>query len=416
MRDRDLYATILGILPPWSVVDVELDLEGDEVRVMLAFEAGVAAPCPRCGRACDRYDLRQRRWRHLDTCQLKTILVAEVPRVECPEHGVHQVTVPWAEPNCGFTAMFESLVIDWLKETSIQAVRRKMRMSWGQAHGIQRRAVLRGLARRGSAAAAHIGVDETSFQRRHEYVTTVVDRTEPRVLHVADDRKEESLESYYRTLTPEELAGIEDVTMDMWPPYIRVTKRRVPGAGRKIAFDKFHVAQHLGEAVDDVRKQEHRELALEGESPLKGTKYLWLRNPLGMSRESTREFAPLRDSSLRTARAWALKETAMDLWHYVHRGWAKRQWKRWISWALRSRLEPVKEVGRMVKNHLWGILNAVVLNVTNAMAESVNSKIQWIKRTACGYRNRESFRLAIYFHLGGLDLYPGTLRATHTKP
>ena len=202
--------------------------------------------------------------------------------------------------------------------------------------------------------------------------------------------------------------------VDMWKPFIAAVKKWVPGAGEKIAFDKFHVAAHLGKAVDDVRRREHRELDAQGESPLKGTKFLWLRNPLKMSRERTREFAPLRDSALRTARAWALKEAAMDLWHYVSHGWAHRQWKAWIGWALRSRLEPVMRVGRMVRDHLWGILNAVVLGVTNAMSESVNSKIQWVKRLACGYRNRERYRNAIYFHLGGLDLYPGTLRATHT--
>lgn len=104
----------------------------------------------------------------------------------------------------------------------------------------------------------------------------------------------------------------------------------------------------------------------------------------------------------------------MDLWHYVHHGWARRQWKNWIRWALRCRLEPVKRVGRMVRDHIWGIINAFLLNVTNAMSESVNSKIQWVKRLACGFRNRERFRNATYFHLGDLDLYPGTLRATHT--
>lgn len=414
MRDRDLYATILGIVPPWAVVDVELDLPGDEVRVKVAFAADAPAPCPQCGKGCSRYDHRERRWRHLDTCQLKTILVAAVPRVECPEHGVHQVTVPWAEPNGNFTALFEALVIDWLKVASFSAVAGKLRMTWDEVDGIQGRAVARGLARRGPVAATRIGVDETSFQKRHEYVTVVVDLTEPRVLHVADDRKEESLGGYFESLPVEARERVEVVSMDMWKPYIAAVKKWVPEAGRKIAFDKFHVAAHLGKAVDDVRRREHRELDAQGSSPLKGTKYLWLRNPLKMTRERTMEFAPLRDSALRTARAWALKEAAMDLWHYVHHGWAQRQWKGWIGWALRSRLEPVKRVGRMVRDHLWGILNAVVLGVTNAMSESVNSKIQWVKRLACGYRNRERYRHAIYFHLGGLDLYPGTLRATHT--
>lgn len=96
----------------------------------------------------------------------------------------------------------------------------------------------------------------------------------------------------------------------------------------------------------------------------------------------------------------------MCLWHYVSRGWARRAWKAWISWALRSRLEPVKAVARLVQRHLDGIINAIVLRVTNAGAESINSCIQKVKRMANGFRNRERFRNAIYFHLGGLELHP----------
>jgi len=121
-------------------------------------------------------------------------------------------------------------------------------------------------------------------------------------------------------------------------------------------------------------------------------------------------FEQMKRVALRTSRAWALKEHAMCLWCYLTRGWARRAWKAWISWAMRSRLEPVKRVARMVRNHLEGILNAIVLNATNAMAESVNAKIQRIKRRACGFRSRDRFRTAIYFHLGGLDLRP----AAHT--
>lgn len=126
-------------------------------------------------------------------------------------------------------------------------------------------------------------------------------------------------------------------------------------------------------------------------------------------------FEALRESSLRTARAWGFKEVAMSLWDYVSRGHANNAWRRWIAWARRSRLEPIKRVAAMVRDHLTGILTAIVTRTTNAASESINAKIQWIKRTACGFRNRERFRNAIYFHLGGLDLYPNSCRITHTK-
>jgi transposase len=189
----------------------------------------------------------------------------------------------------------------------------------------------------------------------------------------------------------------------------------VPEADRKIVFDKFHVAKHLGDAVDRVRRQENRVLLAEDDTRLVKTKYWWLQNPDRMSARNWREFAPLRHSRLKVARAWAIKEAAMLLWGYAKRGWAERMWKRWYGWAIRSRLEPVKRVARMIRKHWQGVLNAATSNVTNALSEGLNSQIQWIKRKACGYRNRERFRLAIYFHLGGLDLYPAALQSTHSK-
>jgi len=405
MHDKDLYQRILGIEAPWKVVDVELDPSLGEVRVHLAH-GGVERTCPECGSACRGYDSRPRRWRHLDTCQYRTILVADVPRIECPDHGVLQICVPWGERGSRFTAMFEALVIDWLQEASISAVARQLRLSWEEVDGIMERAVRRGLSRRQRLLPVHQGVDETSFKKRHEYVTVVSDQDRGVVVHVADGRGREVLDSFYKSFTEEERAHSESVAMDMWQPYIASTLEYIADAVRKICFDKFHVASHLSGAVDKVRRQENRSLLETGNPQLKGSKYFWLKNPDNFSAERWESFAPLRTSSLKTARAWAIKEFAMQLWNFKSRAWARKAWLRWYSWAIRSRLEPVKKVARMVKRHLEGILNAIVRRITNARAEGINAKIQWIKYTARGFRNRDRFRTAIYFHLGGLDLYP----------
>ncbi|MEW5709470.1 transposase family protein [Pelomicrobium sp.] len=122
MRDIELYAQILGLRSPWKVAEVQLLREAEEVRVHVVPEPGATWTCPYCGRPSPGYDSRRRRWRHLDTCQYKTVLEADVPRVRCAEHGVVTVSVPRAEPGSGFTALFEALIIDWLKEASTQAV------------------------------------------------------------------------------------------------------------------------------------------------------------------------------------------------------------------------------------------------------------------------------------------------------
>jgi transposase len=389
--------------------------EAQEVVVSVELDPGATLRCPKCEGRGSRYDSRERRWRHLDTMQYRTILVADVPRIQCDKHCVVQIMVPWSDPKSRFTALFEALVIDWLKEASFSAVARQLSLSWDQVDGIQERAVRRGLARRKKQRPRRIGVDETSFRKGAEYITVVNDLDQNKVLWVGDNRRKQTLSVFYAELGVEGCERLESVAMDMWAPYISSTREHVPDADQRIVFDKFHIAQHLGRAVDEVRRAENRELVREGDGRLKNTKYLWLTNPDRMSRSRWEGFALLRDSQLRVARAWAIKESAMMLWGYVRRGWAERAWKGWYDWAIRSRLEPIKRVARLIKYYWDGVLNAATTDVTNAKSEGMNSKIQWVKRKACGYRNRKRFHNAIYFHLAGLDLYPDALKSTHTN-
>jgi transposase len=406
MRDTDLYARILGVERPWQVTDVELRLSAGEVEVKVEYAGSVSVACPACGAAAKRHDTRLRRWRHLPTCQYKTILAAEVPRVRCPEHGVKTLAVPWSEPGSGFTALFEALVIDWLREASISAVARQLDLSWDQVNGVMERAVRRGLARRRLEVPRRLGVDEMSFQKRHEYVTVVADIDRGIVQHVADGRGKQALAAYYDSFPEGELDRIQTVAMDMWGPYIAATLAALPDAESKIAYDKFHVAMHLGSAVDRVRREESRRLREQGDETLTGTKHLWLYHPDRLPEKAAARFDLLVRKALKTSRAWMLKELAMEMWEQPDRQAARRIFDAWYAWAIRSRLAPIKRVARMIKRHLEGVLNAIVAAVTNARLEGINTMIQGLKRSARGFRNRDRFRNAIYFHLGGLDLYP----------
>jgi transposase len=406
VEDRELYQTIFGLSAPWIVSRVELKEPEQVVHVWVEAAPGTTFTCPECRVTAPIYDHTERQWRHLDTCQFTTVLCARVPRVQCPTDGVKMVRVPWAEPGSRFTRLFERLAIAWLKEATPAAVARRLGLTWEEARGIQERAVRRGLARRTRDPVARLGIDEKSFLRRHPYVSVVVDLDRACVLHVADDRKAESLAPYFAGLTPAQRAGIEAIAMDMWEPYRKTVREQVPAADRKIVFDKFHVLQHVSDAVDQVRKQESRQLAAAGDTRLKGTKYAWLRNPARFSPKRWREFAPLRESNLRSARAWAMKESVRRLWTYTYVGAARTFFTWWYWWATHSRLEPMIKVARMLKRHLENILTYLTHRITNAVTEGLNAKIQWIKYGARGFRNREAFKTAILFHCGGLDLEP----------
>jgi len=407
MQDRELYRRILGIEAPWYVDSVELKLEAGEVHVHLAHHEMIDWLCPECGTAGKLYDHQpKRQWRHLDTCQYQTILHAESPRSECSVHGVRVVKLPWAEPSSRFTALFEALAIEWLKEASQKAVAGRLQLSWDEIHAIMERAVKRGLDRRKAEQVSQIGIDEKAFRKGHSYLTLANDLIRSRVLYVAEDRKQSSLDGFWETLSAEQIGSLEAVAMDMWDPYIASVQEHVPEANRKIVFDKFHIAQHLGDAVDRVRRKENKTLKASGDDRLTGTRYDWLRNPAAMEPKDRREFTELRKSRLKTARAWALKETAMALYSYVYERPARKHFRWWHNWAVRSRLQPMIEVARMLQRRFENVITYLRHRVTNAASESINAKIQWVKYTARGFRNKQNFVHAIYFHCGGLDLAP----------
>jgi transposase len=409
VQDRELYAQILGVKEPWRVESVELKLEQGEVHVHLAHDPERQWPCAECGRLCALYDHQpERRWRHLDTCQFQTILHATPPRSDCPEHGPRTVKLPWAEPGSRFTALFERLAIDWMLAASQKAVADQLRLSWDEVHAIQERAVKRGLQRRKAEPIARLGVDEKSFTRGHRYFTLVNDLVRSRVLFVAENRTTESLEGFWSSLSDEQIHAVEAVAMDMWDPYVNSTLNHLPEAQRKIVFDKFHIAKHLSEAVDLVRRRENKQLRARGDDRLTGTRYDWLRHPARMEAEDRKEFAALRNSGLKTARAWALKEAMMAFFEYFYERPARKHFRWWHNWAVRSRLKPMAEKARMIKRRFEKIVTYLHHRITNAASESINSKIQWVKYTARGFRNQTNFITAIYFHCGGLDLMPTT--------
>lgn len=412
MQDRDLFQQLLGIGAPWRVGDIELRFTAGEVIVHLEHVDDAVFHCPECGAESPIHDhAEERSWRHLDTMQFRTIVRAAIPRTRCRDHGVLQVRVSWSEPKSRFTLLYERLAIDWIRSAGSQkAVATRLGLSWDEVHGIMERAVRRGLGRRRAEPVKYLGIDEKSYRRRHRYVTFVsslgAEGEQPRVLYVAEGRKESSLDGFWATLTPEQRQSIEAVAMDMWDPYENSVRAHLEGADEKIVYDEFHVIAHLSRALDEVRREENARLRKSGDNRLKGTRYGWLTNPANMSSAVRDQFFAMKKSGMRTAKVWTMRFVATSIWSYRYAALAKSAFLRWYTWAIRSRLKPVMRVAKMMKSQLPNILPYAKHSMTNATSESMNSKIQWVKYTARGFRNIDNFTTAIYFHCGGLDLSP----------
>jgi transposase len=407
MRDTEFLGQLLRVEDPWKVVESQLDLKRQRVDARLEWEG--PGRCPECGRECPMHDHRERTWRDLDLCGDQLFLHALVPRIDCPEHGVKTVVVPWATGRTEFTERFERLAIALLLEVSVAGVARRLAISWDQVDAIMDRAVKRGRERRQPRIVAHLGIDEKAVKKRHRYFTIVSDLDRGEVLWIGRGRKRESLDPFWAGLSREQLEGIEGVAIDMWQPYIDSILAHVPGAAQKIVFDRFHITSYLTKAVDLTRRAMMRDASIDREG-LKGSKYVWLRNVARMDRAQRAELRDLRCDYKRLGRAWAIKEHFAHLWDYRRESIARKFFAGWYHWATHSQIPAVIEVARTIKRHFENIITYLKIRITNAGAESLNSKIQMIKYRARGYRNEGHFERAILFHCGGLDLYP-----THSK-
>ena len=414
MQDHQLYAKILGDLSPWRVVNVELRVKERVVEVTLDCEPTVWA-CPECHERAEIHEWTTRKWRHLDSCQFQTILVARVPRVGCKEHGTVTVQVPWATGSSRFTAWFEAFAIAVLQQCATAEACEILKLSWEQADGIKQRAVDRGLAQRSKEASyRRLCIDEKAVEHGHQYVTIIscADTTPARVIAVEDDRAEESLNRFWKRLTAAQLAAIETVSMDMHRPYFESTMKYVPDAAKKITFDNFHVAQHMSRAVDEVRRQELWTATAATKEALKGSRQMWLYGIENLPEKWNNRFRKLRTSATKTARAWKVKEMLRGFWGCGSEPEAETYFRQWRRDAMGTRLEPVKKVVRMLLTHWDNIITYFRHHLSNAASEGINSRIQHLIQQACGYRNRERLKRDILFHLGGLDLCPNEIQLT----
>jgi transposase len=407
MKDTALFSQLLGLSGPWRITEVTPNLDDKSITIHIAWPQGKKGPCPDCGKLCSVYDHREEReWRHLDTMQFKTLLIAEVPRINCASHGVKSLKVPWADMKSQFTTLFERFAVDVLLTASSKTKAAELLgLSWDEAHLIQERAVKRGIERRDLDKMENVGIDEKSFLRGQSYASLLYDLDKSCVLEVVEDRTEEAAESLLETLPEEKRTDIAAVAVDMWEPYLSAIGTRLPNA--EIVHDKYHIVSYLTKMVDEVRRQERKELKKAGDDDLlKGTRYTWLRNPENWTEDDEATFEELKALGLKVSRAWSIKETFMEIWDYVYEKSARNFFDSWYWWATHSRLKPVIKVAKTLKRHIENILTYLRHPITNAAAEGLNSKIQVVKSAARGFRNFENYRIAILFHCGKLELYP----------
>ena len=402
MKGNDLYQRLLGLEHPWRVKDVEMETEEKTVTVRVECRDKTAW-VSEDGRRLHIHDWEEREWRELNTLQFQTKIVCKVPRLKDPDSGkTEMAAVPWAGKHSRFTLMFEAFAVELLlASSSVEAARKLLGLDWRAVDQIRERAVERGLANREDESVRYLGIDEKSFRKGHKYVSVASDLKEGRVLEVVDGRTEESADRLLGALSSQ-LESLEAAAMDMWPAYMNALRHHAWHAF--IVHDRFHVSKHLTDAIDSVRKKEHRELKAESDESLKDSRWTLLKRD--HSEDEAEAFAALERKGLKVAKAWNLRELFDRFWKFKCVHAAERFVHKWAGLAGESGLEPMIKAAKMLENHLEGLLGYCKHPITNAGAEGFNSKIQAVKSNARGFRSFEKFRIAILFYCGKLDMIP----------
>lgn len=399
----DHYRLLLGLDQSWRVDSV--DFNPSEKRVLIEItHVGEALSCAECQASCPQADLApQRTWRHLDTMQFATEIRARIPRSKCTNCGVKTIVVPWADKHSRFTLLFEAFAIEVIKVcASISGAAELLGLDWAATHKIMERAVERGLARRAADPVPHVGMDEKSFGKGHDYISILTDIDGRRVLEVTPERTGAAAIKLWETLDETQLQGVRSVAMDMWGPFMKAAGEQVPQA--EIVHDKFHLVKYLNEAVDKVRRAENRQLLESEDKRLTGTRQLLLYAKKNLSSKQLKQIKGLLEEDLKTSRAWVLKENFRWFWRYVYSTSAEHFFDVWYQSVLESKIKPLIKVAEMFQRHLDGLLSYFRHKITNAIAEGFNSRIQAIKSAARGFRAFDNYRTRILFFCGKLDL------------
>jgi transposase len=400
MNENELFQAALGLLPPWLVSRCTFEQSAGRLDIHLDFPRGAVFLCPLCGVPCKAYDTEELTWRHLNFFQHQTFLHARTPRVECSHCGVHRVAVPWARPESGFTLLFDALVMMLAKSMPVRAVARLVNEHDTLIWRIVRHYVDAARAKADHSKVTQVGVDETAARRGQVYVSLFVDLEQRKVLFATPGKDASTVAAFAEDLKVHggDPKAITEVSADMSKAFFKGVAASLPNA--QVTFDKFHVVSLVNDAVDEVRRLEHKD-----HPELVNSRYVWLKNPENLTTSQWEKFDALDivNSNLKTARAYQIRLTFQDLYNQPA-DQAKPFLDKWYFWATHSRIPAIIAVAKTIRRHQDGILRWFISGINNGILEGINSLVQAAKAKARGYRSERNLATIIYLIAGKLDL------------
>lgn len=395
-----LFEAALGISSPWYINGTDFDVAKKTLTISVDFVAGSRFAAPGVEGVYPAHDTVTKRYRHLNFFQHECHLEVRVPRVRLPDGGIRQVEPDWAGRLAGFTLLFEALIMLMCREMTFTAVSRLVGLSWHQVTAICKRYVDLGLEQADFSEVKRLAADETSKARGHDYITLVADADERRVLFVTEGKDAATIKEFAKDFSvhggnPE---AIESISIDMSKAFIKGVTDHLPNA--QITFDKFHVIAHANEAVEATRRIEQK-----SDPSLKGLRWKLLNDPDSLSPDARADLDAFvsQVATKRTARAWLYKEQLREILERKQVNVVRGMLTQWATNVMRSKVEPMKVVAKMIRSHLDGIVAWTQTRQTNGFLEAINGLFQASKRKARGYGNFSTIRTVVFLLAGKLD-------------
>jgi len=383
----------------------------EAIQIRLQAHQGIRGKCSQCGRSAPGYDrLEERNWQHVPVWGIPTYFCYAPRRVQCPEHGIGVEAIPWSEGKRPFTRAMMGFLARWARRLSWRETATVFHTSWEAVYRSVQWFVEWGLAHRKLENVRSLGIDELHWGRgkgANNFITVLyqLDQGCRRLLWVGPRRTQATLKRGLKALGPEVVKGLRFVCSDMWKPYVQVIAREAQHAVH--VLDRFHITLHLNQAVDEVRRAESSRLRAAGKASAQRLKHMrWqlLRRGRSVRGRARQKLHTIWLSKLATGRAWELKETFDHFWKYKSVLWAQAFLDYWCLRAVRSRLEPMMKVARMLRAHEDLILNwfRAKGEISSGAVEGLNNKIRVVTRRSYGFRTYEAIELALYHTLGRL--------------
>jgi len=362
--------------------------------------------CSGCGQKGSGYDtLPTRRFEFVPFWGILVYFVYAMRRVDCPRCGIRVEQVPWTQGKRSITTTYDWFLARWAKRMSWSDVAGAFQTSWYIVFSAVEMAVDWGRQHMTMSGITAIGVDELQWGRGHRYLTVVyqINRDCKRLLWIGEHRTIKTLLRFFRWLGKDRSKQLDFICSDMWKAYLKVIAKKAAQAIH--VLDRFHIMAHMNKAIDEVRADESKELVRQGYDPvLKKSRWLLLKRPENLSDAQQASLTELLKYNLKAVKSYLLREQFQFFWEYNSPYWAGVFLDKWCYRVMRSRLEPMKKIAKMLRNHRDLILNwfRAQKEFSSGIVEGFNAKAKLTTRKAYGFREFKTLEVALYHNLGNL--------------